>query len=165
MSSSNCCFLTCVLVSFFLFFFFKFYFIFKLYIIVLVLPNIKMNPPQVRGRSGGLIFPSLLEFSTVYCDPHSQMLWHSQWSRNRCFCGIVLLFPWSSRCWQFDLWFLCLLALYKSELRYRKQQKERLKTEILEREAPGVQSLRLFFSFVFLGKLLNPWRSGSWSVK
>ena len=28
-------------------FFFKFYFIFKLYIIVLVLPNIKMNPPQV----------------------------------------------------------------------------------------------------------------------
>ena len=32
--------------NFFLFFF-KFYFIFKLYIIVLVLPNIKMNPPQV----------------------------------------------------------------------------------------------------------------------
>ena len=29
------------------FFFFKFYFIFKLYIIVLVLPSIKMNPPQV----------------------------------------------------------------------------------------------------------------------
>ena len=28
------------------FFSFKFYFIFKLYIIVLVLPNIKMNPPQ-----------------------------------------------------------------------------------------------------------------------
>ena len=33
---------------YFIFFnFFKFYFIFKLYIIVLVLPNIKMNPPQV----------------------------------------------------------------------------------------------------------------------
>ena len=32
---------------FFIFIFFKFYFIFKLYIIVLVLPNIKMNPPQV----------------------------------------------------------------------------------------------------------------------
>ena len=31
----------------FLFNFFKFYFIFKLYIIVLVLPNIKMNPLQV----------------------------------------------------------------------------------------------------------------------
>ena len=30
-----------------------------------------------RGRSGGLVFPSLLEFSTVYCDPHSQRLWHS----------------------------------------------------------------------------------------
>ena len=31
----------------FIFYFFKFYFIFKLYITVLVLPNIKMNPPQV----------------------------------------------------------------------------------------------------------------------
>ena len=28
-----------------------------------------------RGRSGGLVFPSLSEFS---CDPHSQRLWHSQ---------------------------------------------------------------------------------------
>ena len=27
-----------------------------------------------RGRSGGLVFPSLEEFSTVYCDPHSQRL-------------------------------------------------------------------------------------------
>ena len=43
--------LTCVGISFFFFFhlvfhslFFLFYFIFKLYIIVLVLPNIKMNP-------------------------------------------------------------------------------------------------------------------------
>ena len=32
----------------FIFYFFKFYFIFKLYIIVLVLPNIKMNPPQAH---------------------------------------------------------------------------------------------------------------------
>ena len=31
--------------------FFKFYFIFKLHIIVLVLPNIKMNPPQVLEYS------------------------------------------------------------------------------------------------------------------
>ena len=31
-----------------------------------------------RGRSGGLVFPSLSEYSTVYCDPHSQRLWHSQ---------------------------------------------------------------------------------------
>ena len=25
-----------------------------------------------RGRSGDMVFPSLSEFSTVYCDPHSQ---------------------------------------------------------------------------------------------
>ena len=37
-------------ISFFLFFF-KFYFTFKLYTIVLVLPNIEMNPPQVYPRS------------------------------------------------------------------------------------------------------------------
>ena len=42
-----------------LWFFFKFYFIFKLYIIVLVLPNIKMNPPQVYmcSPSGTLLPP------------------------------------------------------------------------------------------------------------
>ena len=27
--------------------------------------------------SGGLVFPSLLEFSIVCCDPHTQKLWHS----------------------------------------------------------------------------------------
>ena len=37
------------------------------------------------GRSGGLIFPSLGEFSTVFCDAHSQRLWHSKSSRSRCF--------------------------------------------------------------------------------
>jgi len=31
-----------------------------------------------KGRLGGVVFPSLSEFSTVYCDPHSQRLWHSQ---------------------------------------------------------------------------------------
>ena len=31
-----------------------------------------------RGRSSGLVFPSLSEFFTVYCDPHSQRLCHSQ---------------------------------------------------------------------------------------
>ena len=47
-TSDSCCFLTCIQVS------------------------------QEAGRSGGLVFPSLSEFSTVYCDPHSQRLWHSQ---------------------------------------------------------------------------------------
>ena len=45
-----------------------------------------------RGRSVGLVFPSLSEFSTVYCDSHSQRLWNSQESRNRCFSGTLLLF-------------------------------------------------------------------------
>ena len=48
---------------------------------------------------------ALSEFSTVCCDSHSQRLWHSQWSRNRCFSGSLLLFWWSKGCFQFDLWF------------------------------------------------------------
>ena len=38
----------------------------------------------------------------------TQRLWHSQESRSRCFSGTLLLFQWSSRCCQVDLWFLCL---------------------------------------------------------
>ena len=41
-----------------------FYFIFKLYIIVLVLPNIKMNPPQVRGKKNWLM--SWLQFCYLH---------------------------------------------------------------------------------------------------
>ena len=43
--------------------------------------------------------PISSEFSTVYCDPHSQSPWHSQKSRNRCFSGTLLLFQWSSGYW------------------------------------------------------------------
>ena len=42
----------------------------------LLLPDLPIG--FSRGRSGGLVFPSLSEFSTVYCDPQSQRLWHSQ---------------------------------------------------------------------------------------
>ena len=38
----------------------------------------------------------------------TQRLWHSQWSRSRCFPETLLLFLWINRCWQVDLWFLCL---------------------------------------------------------
>ena len=62
--SLNMAFILSCLLTFFLFyctfelaFFLKFYFIFKLYIIVLVLPNIKMNPPQVY------MFPMLNELA------------------------------------------------------------------------------------------------------
>ena len=42
----------------------------------LLLPD--LHTDFSRGRSGGLVFPSLSELFTVYCDPHSQRLWHSQ---------------------------------------------------------------------------------------
>ena len=38
----------------------------------------------------------------------TQRLYYSQWNRGRCFSEILLPSLWSSKCWQFDLWFLCL---------------------------------------------------------
>ena len=32
-------------------------------------------------------YAHLFQNFSVYCDPHSQRFWHSQLSRNRCFCG------------------------------------------------------------------------------
>ena len=40
----------------------------------------------------GLVFPSLEGFPTVYCDPHSQRLWHRQQSRSRCFLELSCFF-------------------------------------------------------------------------
>ena len=53
---------------------------------------------QISQEAGkvGLVFPCLEEFPTVCCDPHSQRLWRSHWSRSRCFSGILLLLLWSS---------------------------------------------------------------------
>ena len=45
-----------------------------------------------RGRSGGLVFPSLEEFSTICCNPHSQKLCHSQWNRSSYFSGTLIFF-------------------------------------------------------------------------
>ena len=36
------------------------------------------DPEGWDGEGGGRVFPSLSEIPTVYCDPHSERLWHSQ---------------------------------------------------------------------------------------
>ena len=41
-------------------------------LLVHVLLLLDLHIDFLGGRSGGLVFPSLEEFSTVYCDPHSQ---------------------------------------------------------------------------------------------
>ena len=71
-----------------------------------------------RDRSGLLVFPSLWEFSTVFCDPHSQRLSSSQWKRSRCFSGIPLYSLWSNECWLFDFWFLCLFKIQLVHLKF-----------------------------------------------
>ena len=40
----------------------------------LLLPD--LHTDFSRGKSGGLVFLSLSEFSTVYCDPYSQRILH-----------------------------------------------------------------------------------------
>ena len=66
-----------------------------------------------RGRLCDLVFPSLSEFSTLYCDPHSQRLVNEAISivneaEVDVFSEIPLLSPLSNKFWQFNLWFLCL---------------------------------------------------------
>jgi len=53
-------------------------------------------------------YSSLCKNFPVCCDPYSQSLSQSQWSRSRCCSGIILLFLWFNGYWQLNLWFLCL---------------------------------------------------------
>ena len=63
---------------------------------------------QISQEAGQVVwYAHLCRNFPVCCDPHSQTVWHSELSRSRCFSGTVSVFRWSSRCWQFDLWFLC----------------------------------------------------------
>ena len=65
-------------------------------------PAYKFLRRQVR------LYESPISKNFPVCDPHSQRLYNSQWSRNRWFSWIPLLSVWFSKYWQFDLWFLCL---------------------------------------------------------
>ena len=56
-----------------------------------------------------IIFQSLLSFT-------QSKLWHSQWSRSRCFSGALLLYWWSNWCSQFDLWFFYLFSVQFSSV-------------------------------------------------
>ena len=96
-----------------------------------------LSVQECRGRKKFVLFSSLgtLDFLSIclgidsltisfrifqFIVIHSQGLWHSQlWSTVKgfdivnkaeidIFSGTLLLFWWSSRCYQFDLWFLCL---------------------------------------------------------
>ena len=59
--------------------------------------------------SSAALFFCLQSFPASESFPMSQRLWqHSQGSRSGCFSIIPLLSLWSNKCWQFDLWFLCL---------------------------------------------------------
>ena len=69
------------------FFFFKFYFIFKLYNIVLVLPNIEMNPPQVYLCSPSWTLlppPSSLPIPSLWVvpvhQPQASSIVHRTWT-------------------------------------------------------------------------------------
>jgi len=64
-----------------------------------------------RVRSGGLVFPSLPEFSRVCCGPHNQDFGIVNKAEVDVFLEISCFFQWCNRCWQFDLWFLCLLLI------------------------------------------------------
>ena len=64
---------------------------------------------QVSQGTGKMVWYShLFKSFPQFVMIHSQRLQHSRWNRGRCFSGIPLVFLWSNKCWQFDLWFFCL---------------------------------------------------------
>ena len=65
---------------FYFLFFFKFYFIFKLYIIVLVLPNIKMNPPQVYMRFFFFFYFTILVLPYINMHPPRVYMCSPSWT-------------------------------------------------------------------------------------
>ena len=75
--------------------FFLFYFIFKLYIIVLVLPNIKMNPPQVYmcSPSGTLLPPPSPYQYLVLKVYYSMHLLPGAWLGLRNWLGVGMAWP------------------------------------------------------------------------
>ena len=67
------------------------------------------NSIQISQEAGYVVWYShLFQNFPQFIVIQSQRLCHSQESRNRCFSGTLLLFPWSSGYWQLDLWFFCL---------------------------------------------------------
>ena len=63
-------------------------------------------------------YSNLCKFSTVCCNPQSQRLLHIWWSRGRRFSAILLLFLWTSRCCQFDLWFFGFFSIQLGHLEF-----------------------------------------------
>ena len=60
---------------------------------------------QVSQKAGEMVwYFHLLKNFPVCCDPHSQTLQHNQWSRSRCFSGILFLFPMIQQI--LAIWFL-----------------------------------------------------------
>ena len=92
---ANFLFLLLLLLLFF-FYFLKFYFIFKLYITVLDLPNIKMNPPQVYMCSPSMQASLLYSFAfwlpNTNSLPVSLCFAQSPGHPNCCFSKIVFFF-------------------------------------------------------------------------
>ena len=62
-------------------------------------------------RWSGIPISWRISHSFLWSTQSKAMLKLCQWSRSRCFSGILLVFLWSSGCWQFDLWFICLFYI------------------------------------------------------
>ena len=72
-------------------------------------PEYRFLRRQVRWFGIPISFPQFVVIQ-------SQRLSCSQWSR--LLFGIPFLFLWSNRCWQFDLWFLCLFKIQLVHLKF-----------------------------------------------
>ena len=100
-TSKHTSFLLLLLLFFFIFYFYFFDFIFKLYNIVLVLPNIEMNPPQVYmcSPSWTLLPPSSLWVVPVYQPQASSIGKHTSNEVRLEVCNLLLAYYLSPHKW------------------------------------------------------------------
>ena len=82
-------------------------------LIVASWPRIQVSHKTVKMVWYSHLFKNFPQFIMIHTDKGFSI--HSQWSRSRCFSGIPLVSLWFSKCWQFDLWFLC---LFKTQIIY-----------------------------------------------
>ena len=108
MSSSNCCFLTCIQIS-------------RKADQVVWYSHLYQNFPQV------VVIHTVKGFGIV------------NKAEIDVFSGTLLLFPWSSGCWQFDPWFLCLFE----------KQLEHLEVHGSHIAKPGLENFEHYFTSVW----------------
>ena len=103
---------------------------------------------QISQEAGQVIWHShLFQNFPIYCDPHCQRLWHTQYGRSRCFSIILLLFRWSSR--SLDHLMVQMVHLISGSFAFSKTSLKFLKFMVHILLKPGLENFEHYFTGVW----------------